>query len=220
MLIFWHVSTLFNFLCLVVSTLINHTCHITHIDWEIIFSVWRFFPPLSPCWFFICGGKWRKPIIHSTVQSYIWHARLRSDTRRVKGLDHWVRFWGGRLATSSLQCRTAFLRRCLVLYRPNMSEFMWNLFETPEEKHMHSSTIKLISNAHKIHVGGLNKTHFNLQTVIFSFRSSTLLFCCAVSRVIKSHTAPPHLGGLYGRTEDASALGIIIVVGSSACSLG
>ncbi len=112
-------------------------------------------------------ATWRKLITHSTIQSYFWHAQLRSDTRRVTGQDHWVRFWGGRLATSSSQHRTAFLRRCLVLDRPNMSEFMCNLFGTPEEKHVHSSAIRLISNAHKIHVGTLNKTHFNLQTVIF-----------------------------------------------------
>ncbi len=41
---FWHVSTLFKVLRLVVSTQTNHTCHIIYLNWEIIFSLLMFFP--------------------------------------------------------------------------------------------------------------------------------------------------------------------------------
>ncbi len=64
------------------------------------FFLIKVFYSLSPCWFFICGGEWHKPIIHCTMQSYFWHGRLRSDARRVIGPDYIVRFWGGRHATS------------------------------------------------------------------------------------------------------------------------
>jgi hypothetical protein len=61
-----------------------------------------------------------------------------------------------------------------------------NLFGTPDEIHMHSGSIRIISNAHKIHFGALNKSFFQpSNSNLFSNSSSTLLSCCAVSRVIK-----------------------------------
>jgi hypothetical protein len=87
-----------------ISIQTNHMCHITWLNWEIIFFLLiKIFSSLSPCWFFICGGKWCKLIIHHTVQWYFWCTwlRLRSDATRVMGPDHWVRFWGGGLTTSS-----------------------------------------------------------------------------------------------------------------------
>ncbi len=98
---FWHFSTLFTLLRLVVSTQTKHTCHITQLNWEIIFFRIKFFSSLSPCQFFICGGEWHKPITHCTVQLYFWCTKLRSGARRVMGPDHWVRFWGDRFTTSS-----------------------------------------------------------------------------------------------------------------------
>ncbi len=101
---------------------------------------------------------WRKPITHCTLQLYFWCTRLRSDARRVVGPDHWVRFWVGRLRLPHhpfiagmlvLKQDYTFLRSCSVLDRPNTSEFMCNLYWTPYEKHIHSSSIRLISNAYK-----------------------------------------------------------------------
>jgi hypothetical protein len=40
---YWHVSTLFQDLRLVVGTQTNHMCHITQLNWEIIFSLLPFF---------------------------------------------------------------------------------------------------------------------------------------------------------------------------------
>ncbi len=71
---------------------------------------------------------------------YFWCTRLRQDAKCVIGPDHWIRFWGGRLATSLgyevassphhclsagllvLMQDWAFLCRCLVLDRPNTSD--------------------------------------------------------------------------------------------------
>ncbi len=38
---------------------------------------------LSPCWFFICGGKWRKPLTNVPYNCTFWHSQLRSDARHV-----------------------------------------------------------------------------------------------------------------------------------------
>ncbi len=55
-------STLFIDLRLVVSIQTNHTCHITSTQLrDYLFSI-KVFSSLSPCWFFIHGGKWRKPL--------------------------------------------------------------------------------------------------------------------------------------------------------------
>ncbi len=120
---FWHISTLFKVLCLVVSTQTNHMCHITYLNWEIIYSLLRFFSSLSPCWFFICGGEWGKPIIHCTIQWYFWCTQLRSDARCVIGQDYQDRFWVGRLTHHCLIAGLlvlmqdwAFLFRCLVYW--------------------------------------------------------------------------------------------------------
>ncbi len=91
------------------------------------------FSSLSQWWFFICGGECHRLIILCTVQGYFWRTRQRSDAIHVMRPDCWVRsevlsptpHWDMRkqihhiITTSSLGCRTAFLRRCLVLDRPN-----------------------------------------------------------------------------------------------------
>ncbi len=49
-----------------------------------------------------------KLCIHCTVQSYFWYTRPRSDASPVIAEPNcWVRFWGGRLTTSSHQRKTA-----------------------------------------------------------------------------------------------------------------
>jgi hypothetical protein len=69
---FWHVSTLFKDLCLVVSILTNHT--FTSLDSiERLFFLLKGFSSLSP-WFFICGGKCSRPPILHTAQEYFWRA--------------------------------------------------------------------------------------------------------------------------------------------------
>ncbi len=133
---FWLVSTLFKDLSLVVSIQTNHMYHVTSTQLRD-----HYFPKKDfsscPCWFFIYGGECCRPIIDYTVlyKPYFWHTRLRPDDRHVIGPDHWVRFWGVEPTTSSGYevagyhiittslpgCRTAFLRRCLVLDRPNTS---------------------------------------------------------------------------------------------------
>ncbi len=55
------VSTLFKNLRLVFSIQTNHACHITSTQLRDYFLSIRFFSSLSPCWFFIHGGKCRKP---------------------------------------------------------------------------------------------------------------------------------------------------------------
>jgi hypothetical protein len=71
-----------------------------------------------------------------------------------------------------------------------------NLFGTLDEIHMHSGSIRIISNAHKIHFGALNKTLFQLlNSNLFSLSSSMLLSHCAVSRVIKGLKAWPATWG-------------------------
>ncbi len=69
---------------------------------------------------------------------------------------------------------------------------MCNLFGTLDKKHIHLSSIRVISNAHKIHFGALIKTLFQpLNSNLFSISSSMLISCCAVSRVIKGLEARP-----------------------------
>ncbi len=69
---FWHVSTLFKDLCLVVSIQTNHT--FTSLDSiERIFFLLEGFSSLSP-WFFIRGGECCRPPILHTVQEYFWRA--------------------------------------------------------------------------------------------------------------------------------------------------
>ncbi len=87
----------------------------------------------------------RRPIILRTVQEYFLARPTRSDAIRVIRPDRWVRsevlsptphrdmrWQSHRIITTPLPgCRTAFLCRCLVLDRPNMSELMvisMNLF--------------------------------------------------------------------------------------------
>ncbi len=177
----------FNSYAWVVSTQTNHVSHHFPQLRDHYFLI-KVLSSLSLCWFFICGGEWRKRIIHCTVWSYFWCAQLRSNARRVTGPDYWVRFWVGR---PPHHCLTAgllvlmqdceFLRRGLVLDRPNMSDFMCNLHGTPLQENAHSSFIRLISNAHKIHFCALNKTLFQLSnSYLFSLRSSVLPFltCC------------------------------------------
>ncbi len=45
----------------VVSNQTNHTCHITSTHTRDYFFTCMFFFLIEPCWFFIRGGKWRKP---------------------------------------------------------------------------------------------------------------------------------------------------------------
>ncbi len=45
---------------MVVSNQTNHTCHITSTQMRDYFLPIWFFPSLSPHWFIICWGKWRK----------------------------------------------------------------------------------------------------------------------------------------------------------------
>ncbi len=54
-------STLFIDLRLVVSIQTNHMCHITSTQLRDNFFPIQVFSSLSPCWFFIRGGEWRKP---------------------------------------------------------------------------------------------------------------------------------------------------------------
>jgi hypothetical protein len=87
---------------------------------------------LSPCWFFICRGKCRKPITPFTVQGYFWCA-WQGQTLHV---------WRGQTTKSGFSKRQsedsarhplsagllvliqdwAFLRRCSVLDRLNTSD--------------------------------------------------------------------------------------------------
>ncbi len=89
------------------------------------------FSSLSPDWFFIRGGECHKLIIHRTVQWCFWQVWLLHmwwGQTIESGLRWWahhiIKIWGGRSATSSPWCRTAFLHRRLVLDRPNMSGFI------------------------------------------------------------------------------------------------
>ncbi len=115
----------------------NHT--FTSLDSiERFFFSYKVFPSLSPCWFFICGGKCCRPIILRTVQGYFWRTQQRSDAMRVMRPNRWVRsevlsptpHWNMRwqshhiITTSLPGCKTAFLCKCLVLDRPNTSELM------------------------------------------------------------------------------------------------
>ncbi len=86
---------------MVVGTQTNHTCHITQLNWEIIFSLLRFFPHWAHADSSFVGGwvTWADYTV--PYKLYFWHARLRPDARRVIGPDHWVRFWGGELTTLS-----------------------------------------------------------------------------------------------------------------------
>ncbi len=68
---------------LLVPKLTTRTLHLTQV--RDFFSPIRFFSSLSP-WFFICGGKCRRPIILHTVQEYFWRA--------WQGQTQYV--WGGQ----------------------------------------------------------------------------------------------------------------------------
>ena len=54
-------STLFIDSRLVVSIQTNHTCHITSSQLRVYIFTYIFFFLIEPHWFFIHGGKWRKP---------------------------------------------------------------------------------------------------------------------------------------------------------------
>ncbi len=133
----WHVSTLLKDLLLVVSMQTNHT--FTSFDSiERLYFSNKVFSSLSPWWFFICGGKCCRLIILHTVQEFFWCTWQRSDAIHMIRQDHWVRSevlsptnhqdmkWQSHhiITISSLGCRTAFLRRCSVLDRPNTSDLM------------------------------------------------------------------------------------------------
>ncbi len=104
---FWHVSTLFKDLCLVVSIQTNHTYHVTSTQLRDYFFPIKAFSSLSPCWYFICGGKCWRPVILCTVQGYFWRAQHATCVRRP---DHqgWIsKETRWRFTTLSPQCRTA-----------------------------------------------------------------------------------------------------------------
>ncbi len=133
---FWHVSTLFKELRLVVGIQTNHT--FTSLDSIERFFSYKGFSSLSP-WFFIRGGECRRPPILRIVQEYFWRS-WQGQTQNVwqgqtveSGLRCWaqhligifMRWQSHRIITTSLPgCKTAFLCRCLVLDRPNTSDLM------------------------------------------------------------------------------------------------
>jgi hypothetical protein len=130
-----HVSPLIKDLRLVVSIQTNHT-YTSLNSIEVVFS-YKVFSSLSP-WFFICGGECRRPPILCTVQEYFLARLTRSDAIRVirpdrwgrsevlSPIPHWDMSWQSQhiITTSLPGCKTAFLRRCLVLDRPNTSDLM------------------------------------------------------------------------------------------------
>ncbi len=123
----WGIKPLL-MLRLVVSIQTNHT--FTSLDSinRLIFS-YKVFSSLSPCWFFIRGGKCSTLIVLHTVQGYFWRTR--------QGQTWYV--WGGQTIEAGFPKRQgkdsprhclntglrvlmqdwAFLRRCSVLDRPN-----------------------------------------------------------------------------------------------------
>ncbi len=123
---------------LVVSIQTNHM--FTSLDSiERLFFSYKVFSSLSPWWFFIRGGKCRRPIILRTVQEYFLGRLTRSDAIRVIRPDRWVRsevlsptpHWDMRwqshhiITTSLPGCRTAFLHKWLILDRLNASDLMF-----------------------------------------------------------------------------------------------
>ncbi len=77
---------------------------------------------------------------------------------------------------------------------------MCNLHGTPFQEYAHLSFIRLISNAHNINFGALNKPLFHSQTVTyFHLEAACSSSFHAVSRVVKGHTAQGILlQGKYG----------------------
>ena len=94
---------------LLVSKLTTCVTSLDSIERSFFFLI--VFSSLSPCWFFIRGGKCCRPIILHTVQEYFWRAR-QGQTQYVwwgqtveSGLRCWaqhlIKVWGGRATKSS-----------------------------------------------------------------------------------------------------------------------
>ncbi len=180
---------------MVVSIQTNHTCHVTSTQLRDYFFLIKVFSSLSPCWFFICGGKCCRPIILCTVQGYFLRARQRSDAISVTRPDRWVRsevvsltpHWDMRwqvhhiITTSSLHSYVG-----ASFGKTEHIRIHVHLFDGPGKIHMHSSLIRISSKSHKIHFGATTQPLFSsLDSHSSQVRISTLLFLfllCCISR--------------------------------------
>jgi hypothetical protein len=81
----------------------------------------------------------------------LWDETIESGSEVAGSLHHHL---SAGLLILMQDC--TLLRRCLVFDRPSTSEFMCNLYGTPDEKHTNLSSLRLISNAYEINFGATN----------------------------------------------------------------